>query len=470
MPHRNPNPMQDQINKKAVLLIATTTSFLMPFMGSAITVALPSIEKAFSMSAVLLSWIISAYLLSVALFLVPIGKLSDIYGRKRIFIYGLAIFTGASFLAAVSFSPVTLIIVRIIQGAGAAMLFGMGVAIITSVYPAGERGKVLGINVAAVYTGLSCGPFVGGILTHYLGWRSIFFINVPLGIFILILVLKQLKFEWAEARGERFDTLGSILYGLVLIAIMLGLSFLPSTRGIILVLAGIIGFCIFIYLETRTPQPVLDINLFTKNTVFAFSNLAALINYSATFAVSFLLSLYLQYIKGLSPQHTGLVLVAQPVTQAIFSPFAGRLSDKIEPLFVASAGMLVSAIGLFMFVFLHNNTSLLFVVVSLTVIGLGFALFSSPNTNAVMSSVERKFLGVASATLGTMRLLGQMLSMGLVTMIFTFYLGPAKITPAQYPLLLKGTKTSFLIFTLLCLAGIVASMMRGRVHNSSTKR
>ncbi|MCX7765760.1 MAG: MFS transporter, partial [Candidatus Sumerlaeia bacterium] len=333
--------MHEQTNKKAVLLIATTTSFLMPFMGSAITVALPSIEKTFAMNAVLLSWIISAYLLSVALFLVPIGKLADIYGRKRIFLYGLVIFTSSSFLAAVSFSPLMLIIARIIQGAGAAMLFGMGVAIITSVYPAGERGKVLGINVAAVYIGLSCGPFVGGILTHYLGWRSIFVINVPLGLFILSLVLKRLKLEWAEARGERFDLLGSVIYCLVLIAVMLGLSFLPSSRGIILILAGIIGLCIFIRHETTTSQPVLDINLFTKNTVFAFSNLAALINYSATFAVSFLLSLYLQYIKGLTPQYAGLVLVAQPVTQALFSPFAGRLSDKIEPLFVASSGMLI---------------------------------------------------------------------------------------------------------------------------------
>jgi EmrB/QacA subfamily drug resistance transporter len=433
-------------------------------MGSSIAIGLPSIGDELAMDAILLGWVATAYLLAAAMFLVPFGRIADIYGRKRIFTYGMITYTAASLLSAISTSAAMLISFRVLQGIGGAMIFSTGVAILTSVFPPEERGRVLGINVAAVYAGLSLGPFVGGLLTQYLGWRSMFWANVPLGLLIIALIFWKLKGEWAEAKGEKFDIVGSIIYSLMLIAIMYGFTMLPELPGAGLILAGGLGIVAFVKWETKVKSPVLDVRLFGNNTVFALSNLAAFINYSATFAVSFLLSLYLQYIKGLTPQIAGLVLVAAPVMQAIFSPLAGRLSDKIEPRIVASLGMGLTVIGLIFFIFLGNATSLWFIIAGLIILGFGFALFSSPNTNAVMSSVEKRFYGVASATLATMRQIGMMFSMGMVMLIFAIYLGRVQITPEYYAPFLSSLNTAFIIFTVLCFGGIFASLARGKVR------
>src|SRR3990172_636672 len=336
------------VTKKVALLVSTLSSFFTPFMGYAINIALPAIAKEFSMNAILLSWIATSYLLSAAMFLVPFGKIADIYGRKKIFTYGLMIFIVSSALAAISNSVTMLIGSRVLQGMGGAMIFGSSVAILTSVFPLSERGKVLGINTASVYCGLSLGPFLGGFLTQQLGWRSIFVVSIILGVIVIIAVLWKLKGEWAEARGEKFDVVGSAIYGLMLIALMYGFSRLPALSAVWLILIGVAGIWAFIKWELKTAQPVLNLRLFRHNKVLTFSNLAALINYSATSAVAFLLSLYLQYIKALSPQQAGLILVSQPIVMAIFSPLAGRLSDKIEPRIVASTGMSITVIGLFL--------------------------------------------------------------------------------------------------------------------------
>lgn len=456
--------VSDIINKKAALLVATLASFLTPFMGSSVNIALPSIGKEFLMDAVLLSWVATSYLLAAAMFLVPFGKVADIYGRKKIFSYGILIYTLSSFLSAISTSAILLICFRILQGIGSAMIFGTGVAILTSVFPVGERGKALGINVAAVYLGLSLGPLLGGFLTQHFGWRSIFLANVPLGLIIITFAFWKLKGEWAEAKGEKFDFVGSIIYSLSLVAIMYGFSLLPATLGVWLVLIGAFLLLLFSWWEIKAENPVLDMNLFRNNTVFALSNLAALINYSATFAVTFLLSLYLQYIKALTPQNAGLILVSQPAMMAIFSPFAGRLSDRFEPRIIASTGMALTVVSLSLFIFLNEKTTLEFVVVNLILLGFGLALFSSPNTNAVMSSVERRFYGVASATLGTMRLTGQMLSMGIAMLIFAIYIGKVQITPQHYSTFLTSMRTAFVIFAILCFVGIFASLARGKVR------
>ncbi|MFQ5996789.1 MAG: MFS transporter [Dehalococcoidales bacterium] len=455
--------MNSNVSKRTVLLVATMGSFLAPFMGSSINIAIPSIGKEFALDAVLLSWVATSYLLAAAVFLVPFGRIADIYGRKRIFTLGIIIYTISSFLSAMSNSVVMLISCRVLQGMGGSMVFGTGVAILTSVFPAGERGRALGINVAAVYLGLSLGPFLGGILTQYFGWRSIFLANVPLGLIIIAAIFWKLKGEWAEAKGEKFDLGGSMIYGLAIIATVYGLSLLPARWGIFVILIGISGILIFIWWERKTASPVLHMDLFRKNAVFAFSNLAALINYSATFAVAFLLSLYLQHTKGLSPQNAGLILVSMPAIQAVFSPIAGRLSDKIEPRILASSGMGLTTVGLGLFTLLDQKTTMEFILVSLITLGFGFALFSSPNTNAVMSSVNKRSYGVASATLATMRQIGMTLSMGITMLIFATYMGRVEITPEYYPSFLISMKIAFIIFTSLCFAGIFASLARGKL-------
>ena len=456
--------LNQRVSRRAALIAATLAAFLTPFMDSATNVALPAISREFAMDAILLSWIRTAYLLAAAVFLVPFGKIADIYGRKRIFAYGIAIFTSAALLIALSTSAPMLITLRVFQGMGSALIFGTSMAILTSVFPPGERGRILGISVASTYLGLSLGPTIGGLLTQQIGWRSIFFLTVGLGLIALAFLRWQLKGEWAEAKGETFDLVGSSIYGLALVAFMYGFSRLPGLLGGGLILAGIVGLAVFGMWELRAAMPVLKIQLLAQNRPFAFSNLAALIHYSATSAVAFLLSLFLQYIQGLNPQQAGLVLIAQPVMMALFSPMAGWLSDRIEPRIVASVGMTCTAVGLGLLIPLGPTSPLWTIVARLMLLGFGFALFSSPNTNAIMSSVEKRFYGVASGMVGTMRLIGQMFSQGLATLLFALYIGRVEIKPESYPLFLTSMKTAFTIFVILCVAGIFASLVRGNIR------
>ncbi|MDI6875440.1 MAG: MFS transporter [Methanomicrobiales archaeon] len=456
--------MNDTGMRGVALLVAVLAGFITPFDHSAVNIALPTIGTEFAMDAVALSWVSTAYLLASAIFLVPLGRYADIHGRKKVFVSGLSIFTAASLLLIFSPSSIVLIVLRVLQGMGAAMIFGTGVAILTSVFPPGERGRVLGLYTTAVYVGLSAGPFLGGLVTQYVGWRGIFLVNVPLGILTVALVHWRLAGEWAEARGEPFDLAGSVIYGLSLASLLSGFTLLPEIGGIALAAAGTAGLLLFFAVEARQKSPVLHVNLFLRNRVFAFSNLAALINYSATFAVTFFLSLYLQYIGGFTPQTAGLILVSQPLVMATLSPYAGRLSDRVEPRIVSSAGMAVIAVGLFLLTFLNPDTPLLYLVGCLVLLGLGFAFFSSPNTNAIMSSVEKRFYSVASGTLGTMRLLGQMLSMAIAVLIFAVYLGRVQITPELSAQFLMVVHTAFAVFTVLCIFGVVFSSVRGAVR------
>jgi len=459
-----PDNQDNETTKKTALLSSVLASFLAPFMGSSVNIALPSIAQEYQIDAILLSWVSTAYLSAAAIFLVPFGRIADIHGRKRIFTHGILIFTIASFFSIFATSAADLIFYRFIHGIGGAMIISTRIAILTSVFPAKDRGRVLGINVAAIYSGLFMGPFLGGVLTQYFGWRSIFIATVPLGLLIIFLVFTKLKGEWAEARGERFDLAGSIIYSLSLISIMYGFSFLHKGSGALMIAIGTAGFGAFLKWETKTESPVFPIQIFRNNRTFTFSNLAAFINYSATFATGFILSLYLQYIKGLSPQNAGLVLISQPIVMAIVSPFAGKLSDRLEPRTVASTGMAITALGLLSFTFLSGQSSFQFIVAILLLQGFGFALFSSPNTNAVMSSVEGKFFGVASGTLGTMRLTGMMFSMGIAMLIFSVYLGRVEITPLCYDCFLTSIRVIFAVFSALCFCGIYLSFYRGTIR------
>ncbi len=450
----------NNIQKNYALIVAVVASFITPFVGSSINVALPQIASEFGINAVLLSWIPTSYLLALAVFLVPFGRIADIYGRKRLFTYGLIIFTIASFISVFSVSGLMLVVLRIFQGIGSAMIFGNLFAIIASVFPASERGRALGITVVGVFLGLFLGPVLGGILTQYFGWRSIFLINVPIGI-ITIFAVTKLKGEWAEAVGEKFDIIGSIILGVSIIAIMYGFSLLPEITGGILISGGLIGLLFFVIVERRIESPVLELDIF-KNRSFTSNNIAAFINYSSGISTIFLLSLYLQYIKGFNPQDAGLILAVQPICMTIFSPFAGNLSDKIEPQKVASFGMGVTAIGLIIFTFLNKFTSIWIIAAGLIFIGIGFALFSSPNTNAVISSIEEKYYGVASATLTTMRVMGQMFGMGITMLILALFIGDAEITGGNYLLFLGSSKAVFIIFAILSFIGVLLSLIKDK--------
>ncbi len=463
----NPPPPDQQVSKRAVLTIAILSSFLTPFTSSSINIALPTIGEKLHLDAISLDWVATAYLLAAAAFLVPFGRVADIRGRKRIFQIGIVMDAAASILCAIAPSGGWLIAFRVLQGIGGAMIFGTSIAILTSVYPPQERGRALGFTVASVYTGLAVGPLIGGIITHGFGWPGIFFLNAILGIIISIVVFTRLRGEWAGARGEKYDFPGAVLYGVAMVMLVYAFSVLPNWLGFVLIAAALAGFVVFIRWEMRAPAPVLNVGLFRGNGVFALSNLAAFMNYAATAAVTFLLSLYLQYINGFTAFHAGLILIIQPVIMVICSPIAGSLSDRVEPRVVASIGMALTTTGLVVLTFLGSQNNLALVIAGLAVLGLGFGFFSSPNTNAVMGAVDRKVYGVASGTLGTLRLTGQAFSLGLVLLLFSLYIGPVEITEPYFPMFLKSMRVAFIISAVLCFGGIFASVYRGRARRDS---
>ncbi len=449
---------------RLTLVITLMTSFIAPFMGNALNIAIPSISSEFGGSQSLLNWIVSSYLLSSAAFALPFGRLADIVGRKKMFTLGIFLFGLTSLACGLAFSLYSLILFRLLQGIAYAMVFGTSMAILTSVVPPQERGRALGINTAAIYIGLSLGPVLGGAICKYTNWRGIFLLGFVLNIIILTLTLLKLKGEWKGSEGEAFDIWGSIFCISGLTMLLLGLSNLTSASSYILILlTGIVLVAIFIRHEYRTDFPLLPIKLFSKNTTFIFSNLATLINYSATFALGYLLSLYLQLVLGLDTTYSGLILLSQPIIMATLSPLTGKLSDKIEPQILASIGMGLTTLGLFLFIFLSAKTSVVLVILNLILIGIGFALFSSPNTNAVMSSVTKSHYAVASSTMGTMRLLGQTFSMAIVSLITSVNIGKLELDSSEYPIkFIISSRLAFIIFTAFCLMGIFASLARGK--------
>ena len=460
--------MQDSRSmERSALFVATLSSFMGPFMISSVNVALPAIQAEFSADAVALSWVATAYLLAIAVFLIPMGKIGDIYGRKKVFTAGLTIFSLAAFISVLANSVKMLIAIRIFQGMGAAMFVTTGMAMLTSIFPPNKRGRAIGIYVAAVYIGLSVGPFAGGLLTQHLGWRSIFVTVTPFGIISVFVTLRLLKGEWADARGETLDWIGSLLYGISILLLIYGASRLPDQIALYLMPTGLVGFGLFIRYELRARYPVFEVRLFSRNRLFTYSSLAALINYSGTFAVTFLMSLYLQYIKDVTPQNAGTILMAQPIMMALLSPLAGKLSDRIEPRILSSAGMSITALGIFALVFVGIQTSMAYIVSILIMLGIGFALFSSPNMNAIMSAVEKRYFGIASGTVAAMRLLGQMSSMAIAMMVFAVFIGREPITPANYDRFLTSVRVAFVISTLLCTTGIFFSAFRGQLRKAT---
>jgi len=447
------------VNKNIILIIATTTAFILPFLIAGVNVALPVMGRDFGMEAVAMSWVSTSYFLAIAIVQVPLGRLSDILGRKRLFVIGLVISAAASFLGAFANSMPVLIVARAFQGFGSGMTFNNSVAILTSVFPGAERAKALGISQAGTYLGLSLGPLIGGIMTDHLGWKSIFLLSGILGICLVILVFQGIKAEWREAKGEKFDVTGSIAYVISIALFMYGFSSLPDQTGIILFVIGLAGLVFFLWWEARSPSPIFDLSLFRKNRTFIFSNLAALITYISTFAVTFLLSLYLQYIHGMDPGGAGIVLITSSVLMTIFTLFSGYISVRFEPRLVATVGMAINCIALIMLIFLGNSTPIWYIVIALAVYGTGIGLFVSPNTNVIMGSVSHRVLGVASGTLGTMRTAGMMLSMGIMMILFTLYIGDVEITPAYYPQFLSSVKTGFIIFSILNFGGLIAQMV-----------
>jgi len=354
-----------------------------------------------------------------------------------------------------------LITFRVLQGLGSSMVFGTSMAMVTAAVPPEKRGRAIGIVVFAVYSGLAVAPVVGGLMTQFLGWRSIFWLSFTVCSLVSLGAFFWIHGDAIDKKSTTFDYGGSFIYIVSLSLFMYGFSKITELHALIMAISGIAGLTAFLIFEKKRINPVFNATLFMSNRIFAFSNLAALINYAATFAVGFMISLYLQYAKGMTPAEAGSILIAQPVVMAITAPLAGRLSDRYQARWLSSLGMAIIVAGLLPFVFIGFNTSLTVIVVSLLILGTGFGIFSSPNTNAVMSSIEKPLYGVASATLGTMRLTGQMLSMGIASLAVHLFVGNNTIGSANIVSFIDAVRLVFIVFCVLCFAGIFASLARG---------
>ncbi len=451
----------DRSLQRVTLFLVSLAAFLIPFMGSSLSLALPVIQKELTVNLIILGWIPTAFVLANAATVLPFGRLSDIYGRKRIFSYGVLIYTVASLLASFSISGEILVVFSFLQGLGCAMIFATMVALLSSVFPMERRGEALGLYVSAVYIGLFLGPILGGFLIQYLGWRSIYLFNIPLGIILLFILFWKLKMEWAEAKGENFDHRGTVIYSLSLVAILYGFSSLMENLGKVFLVIGLLGMLGFFLLENRTESPLLKLEIF-KNRRTSFTALSMLALNIAISAMATLLSLYFQSLRGLEPHYTALILASQPLMVAVLSPVIGRAADRSENRLLPVGGMILVTVGLLILVFLGPETSLLIPVVALLLVGVGQALFSSPITRIFMGSVDSKIYGMASSTLSTMIYLGQTLSLTLMLLIFAIYLGQVEINPSNYLAFLDSQQVAFLVFALISGLGVVFSVLVGR--------
>jgi len=453
--------MSKTSSHSATLFVVCVAHFLMPFMMSAVGIALPAMGREFAASAMQLGLVETTYVLSASIFLLAMGRAGDIHGRRKTFQLGILFFTLTGGIISQAWSIEAVIGLRFLQGMGGAMVMATSMAMVVSTFPPSERGKALGIAVASVYAGISCGPFFGGMLVAWLGWRSIFYLLLPLGLLTFFVARTKMHDEWAEAAGEPFDWIGLLIYGPSVLLLVSGVSNLSKGWWAwgLLVIANL-GFALFLWWEARSRHPILHIALLRYNRVFALSNLAALFNYSATFGVTFFLSLYLQYVKGMGPHQAGTVLITQPIVQTLLSPFCGRLSDRVPASYVATSGMALCAVGLAFAANLSAASGLSQAFVLLVFLGAGFACFSSPNVSIIMGSVEPRYLGVASGMNSSMRTLGMMTSMMIITLIFSYLMGGEPVTAATQPAFLASMRWALLIFCGLCVVGIGCSLGR----------
>lgn len=444
--------------KKDLLIVGILVSFLTPFVRSSINLALPALAIEFDLSAVFLTWISTVYLLVNAILYIPFGRIGDIYGRKRIFQIGLIIFTISSFVSAFSISGEMFLLFRILQAIGNAMIFANLNAMISSAFPVNERGRAFGLTSMGVFVGLIFGPILGGAITEIVGWRTLFYLDTLIGI-IAIFAITRFKYDWIDAEGEKLDILGSFLLGMSLISIIYGFSNLTHKYGLFPLIGGIIALSLFYLVQKRAAFPLINLSLF-KSRSFTFGNITAFINYGAFVSVGFILSLYLQYLKSYDPLTAGLIVSVQSIMMVIVSPFAGRLSDKIAPENVSTVGMVLTTIGVALMTLINFENALYLGGISLIVFGAGIGLFYASNTKMVMSAVDKKYFGVASATLSNIRSIGQIFGMSIVMLIISSILGNAQIMPSNYPELIISLRLSLVAIAILSAIGILTSIIK----------
>ena len=448
-----------------VLFICAVLSFLIVFAFNAVMIVIPSIATEYGMNNIAQNWATIIFLLVMAVMSVPAGQISGKYGLKKVTAINIILFMVISMLNVLAPTTETFLICRLVLGIALAFLNVTSMAMVVSAFKQEERGKALGITITGVYLGLFLSPVLAGILNYQLGWRAVVLFSIPFLVVILALLLFKVRDEWITFDNVSLDLKGSVVYGIGMLMFIYGFTILNQTTGIIMTVLGILALALFGYVELRQDNPVFDVRFF-KNRQFLSSNFASLGAYLATFAVTTILNYHFQYIKGYDSQLTGLILIVAPIFQVAIAPIAGRLSDRFVPQILAAVGMILGTISLAMFAMLDGDTSLLFIVIAMVFYGVGFGLFSPPNTNVIMSSVPPRATSVASASVATMRTVGQTMSMGILTLVFAFVMGNVPIVEQYYPQLIASSQITCWICVALCVASVFASF----VGIKSTKR
>ncbi len=457
-------PSTEKSAAKFALIIICMGSIIGPLGMASVNIAIPDLATDLQANAKMVSWLPTIFILSSVIFMLPAGKLADNYGRKRIYAYGLGLNAFSSLMCGVGADIEWVLFWRFIQGGASAMIFGTGVAIITSVTPTHKRGAALGIAAACIYIGLTIAPAVGGWLTELWGWRAVFFFQVPIVLALLLLIKLRLAGEWKNDEKTKYDWWGTLIFAVFASALVYGLSILPSLLGLILLGISAFSLALFIVHQSRSRRPLIRVQMFRESRVFSMSLTTSLLMYSSNFPLVFLMSLYLQYIKGFSPSHAGLIILLQALSMAIIAPFSGKLADKFEPRIISTLGCGIVACGLLVLSLMNLHTSATYIGCSLLLIGLGFGLFSTPNNNAIMGATHRHEVGVASASMNLARTIGNLMGMSLVNLMVHFYLEDAQFSPEQNPALILTVELALNMSLAFVLLACVTSWLRGRVR------
>jgi EmrB/QacA subfamily drug resistance transporter len=445
------------------LISICVATFLMPLNMSSVNVALPAIAADLNVDAVLISWIPTMNLLGAIALQLPAGRIADMIGRKKVFLAGLLLFTLSSVAVILIDDIYWLLLMRLLQGIAGAMVFGTGMAIVSQVFAQHGRGMALGLTSTSVYLGLTCGPPIGGWLTEWWDWHAVFLAPLPLAVLCAVLVAIHVR-ETERQQDQHLDWIGSLLFIAASSLFFVGLSELPELLGGMLALGGLLLLAAFVYQQEHSPYPLIRLRRMVQNLVFFRSIQASFLMYAANYPLQFLLSLYLQYIRGLSPADAGQLMLLQAMMMAILAPLAGRLSDRLEPRILASLGCVFFAIGFVILALLDQDSGLSQVVIALLVMGTGFGLFSSPNNNGALSVVPHDKLSIASSLLNISRTLGNMLGMAVVVFLFNLFIGNAQLVPEQYPALMRLLEIAFMLCAGYALVAAWRSWSRGKVR------
>lgn len=441
-----------------VVFVAFITSFFAVFLSAGIVLGVPAIASEFGMNNIFQNWIITLNALVIAIFTLPAGQISGKYGVKKSLIIGVTIYLLSSIGACMSFSTESFLIFRVFQGIGIAFSNVSAMAMVVQAVKPQNRGKALGFTVTGVYLAGSLSPVFCGFLVHNFGWRTMFYFVIPFLMLCIVLMIFKIPQEWKTYEGSRIDSLGYLIYGIGITLFIYGFTNLMNSFGAISIIIGSILLIVFGYYELRIDSPAFNMNLF-KNMKFTSSNVAALCSYLAIASITTILNYHFQYVRGWNAQMSGLILIITPIIMALIAPNSGKLSDKIHPQKLAAIGMSIATITLLILIFLDVNTPLYLIVIAMILQGIGMGLFTTPNTNAIMSSVPPNETPNASAAQSAMRTMGQTISMGLLTLVFAWIMGNLKLSSQYAGLIVQSSQLVCIICTIICIIAIFASLV-----------